>query len=317
MNLNNINKSLKIALLGGGISAERQVSLSSAQSVCQALQDLGFQVTNIDPKNQEQLQQLITDNFDLAYIALHGKGGEDGTIQGFLETINLIYTGSGIHSSATCIDKIKSKQVFDSCNINTPKSIYLYNKSQFSISEVDKNIGYPCVVKAASEGSTVGIYLVNNSTELNKAVENAFELDKNILIEKFISGKEYTVGVLGNSNPQALPVIEIIPKNGFYDYEAKYAEGGSIHICPAEIDSVSTKELQDMAINAHIALNCKGISRSDMIRDDKGKFWLLEVNTVPGMTKTSLVPDAAKVAGISFQELCLKIIAYALENKKG
>lgn len=305
--------SIKIALLAGGKSGEREVSLSSGRSVEQALKKVGFIVETLDPANKNDLRTLVAESFDVAFLALHGKGGEDGTIQGFLETLEIPYTGSGVWASATAVNKIISKHFYREAGIPTPQSIKL-ESSDISAETIIATVGIPCVVKAATEGSALGVYICNSTKEVSQAVQKVFTVDKSAFVESFVSGTEFTVGVLGEKDPVALPVIKIIPVNEFYDYESKYAEGGSQHICPAPLNEEETKQAQELALKAHKVLGCEGVSRTDLIQDKDGKFWVLETNTLPGMTSTSLLPDAARVKGISFEELCKQMVFEALDK---
>ena len=305
--------SIKIALLAGGKSGEREVSLSSGRSVEQALKKVGFIVETLDPANKNDLRTLVAESFDVAFLALHGKGGEDGTIQGFLETLEIPYTGSGVWASATAVNKIISKHFYREAGIPTPQSMKL-ESSDISAETIIATVGIPCVVKAATEGSALGVYICNSTKEVSQAVQKVFTVDKSAFVESFVSGTEFTVGVLGEKDPVALPVIKIIPVNEFYDYESKYAEGGSQHICPAPLNEEETKQAQELALKAHKVLGCEGVSRTDLIQDKDGKFWVLETNTLPGMTSTSLLPDAARVKGISFEELCKQMVFEALEK---
>lgn len=307
--------SVKVALLAGGKSGERAVSLSSGKSVEQALKKAGFQVVALDPADKNDLETLVTESFDVAFLALHGKGGEDGTIQGFLETVGIPYTGSGVWSSATAVNKITSKFFYREAHIPTPQSIRIFSPHTSS-KDIIFQVGLPCVVKAATEGSALGVYICNSEQDVTDAVEKVFTVDSSAFVETFIKGSEFTVGVLGTDNPEALPVIKIIPVHEFYDYESKYAEGGSQHICPAPLSDEETKQAQDLALKAHQVLGCQGVSRTDLIQDENGKFWVLETNTLPGMTATSLLPDAAKVKGISFEQLCSTMIFEALDKNQ-
>ena len=305
--------SIKIALLAGGKSGEREVSLSSGRSVEQALKKVGFIVETLDPANKNDLRTLVAESFDVAFLALHGKGGEDGTIQGFLETLEIPYTGSGVWASATAVNKIISKYFYREAGIPTPQSMKL-ESSDISVETIIATVGIPCVVKAATEGSALGVYICNSTKEVSQAVQKVFTVDKSAFVESFVSGTEFTVGVLGEKDPVALPVIKIIPVNEFYDYESKYSEGGSQHICPAPLNEEETKQAQELALKAHKVLGCEGVSRTDLIQDKDGKFWVLETNTLPGMTSTSLLPDAARVKGISFEELCKQMVFEALDK---
>lgn len=306
-------KEIRVALLAGGKSGERSISLASGEGAKQALIEAGFPVTVFDPANKEDLAALVQGNFDVAFLALHGKFGEDGTIQGFLETIGLPYIGPGVWSSATAIDKPKAKRCYQRDGIPTPCSMML-DSGNIDIERIVEEVGSHCVVKAATEGSALGVYLCEGEEEIASAVEKVFTVDSCAFVESFVQGDEFTVAVLGNDDPFALPVIKIVPSHEFYDFESKYAAGGSQHICPAPLSEEDTKRAMELAVAAHKTLECRGVSRSDLIRDARGDFWVLETNTIPGMTATSLLPDAARAAGMSFAELCTKLIAYALEK---
>ena len=265
----------RVALLSGGTSGEREISLASGKGALAALQEAGFPVQCFDPAKKEDLIALIEGNFDVAFLCLHGRKGEDGVIQGFLETIGLPYIGPGVWSSATAINKARSKEFY-------------------------RHV----VVKPATEGSSIGISIVDTREALEEAISEAFEHDSEIVVEKFVQGREFTVAVIGNDRPRALPIIEIIAQKGeFYDFESKYAAGGSRHICPAELSEEDAETIKKEAVAAHKALSCEGVSRTDFILDDEGKPWALETNTIPGMTETSLLPDAAAAAGIPFPQL--------------
>ena len=304
---------MKIAVLAGGVSGEREISIQSGVGAMKAIEKAGFKAEMIDPADKLELKKLIDGDFDLAFLCLHGKGGEDGTIQGFLESIGLPYTGSGVLSSAISIDKDKSKVMYREAGLPTPQSVTLLKGDEGNGSKVS-SIEYPCVVKPATEGSALGVYIVDSPGDIESAVQSVFEIDDEILIESFVSGVEVTAAVLGNGDPRPLPVIEIVPSHKFYDFESKYAPGGSKHICPARLNDDVTAKVQSLAVAAHKVLGCRGVSRTDMIIDESGTPWILETNTIPGMTETSLLPDAGRAAGYSFPELCTKLIELALED---
>ena len=306
--------SLSVALLAGGASGEREISLASGAGACEALKEAGFNVTMFDPSNREDLKALLDGEFDVAFICLHGKYGEDGTIQGLLEILNIPYIGSGVWSSSLAMDKARTKVFYRHFGINTPRSVTLHRGDSYNVEEIAEKLGFPCVVKPANEGSALGVHIVDNLEALAKAIEEVAEIDTEVLMETYIKGTELTVAVLGNKDPMALPVIEIVPKNEFYDFESKYAPGGSEHICPAPLSEKDTANAQQIAIAAHKALGCRGVSRTDIILDEAGVCWVLETNTVPGMTATSLFPDSARAAGYSFPEVCTKLIELALED---
>lgn len=307
---------ISVALLAGGKSGEREVSLVSGKAVYDALVEAGFSVTQIDPADKKDLVKLVEGSFDVAFLALHGKLGEDGTIQGMLEILGVPYTGPDVWSSATAIDKAKTKVVYERVGVPTPKSVLLLSPDDMDASQVVDEFGTSCVVKAATEGSALGVYLCNSFEEIESALQEVFKIDDKVIVETLIQGDEYTVGVLGTKDPRALPVIKIIPINEFYDFESKYAEGGSKHVCPAPLSDELTKKAQDIALLAHKGLECSGVSRTDLLMDEHGDFWALETNTIPGMTPTSLLPDAARSIGMSFTDLCIDLIADALENAR-
>ena len=304
---------IRVALLAGGRSGEREISLASAEGAGTALREAGFPVVQLDPAVPDDLKRLLEEPFDVAFLCLHGKLGEDGTIQGMLELLDIPYTGPGVWSSATAMDKSRTKTFYREHGVNTPPATTLYRDQDYDVDALLQEYGLPLVVKPGTEGSALGVAIVTKPEDIKSAIDQAFSLDNQILIEKYIEGTELTVAVLGNSEPYALPVIQIIPQNEFYDFESKYAPGGSQHLCPAPLDEATTKVVQDMAVAAHRCLECKGMSRTDIFLDTEGTPWALETNTIPGMTSTSLLPDAARAAGISFPELCTRLIEYALE----
>lgn len=308
-------QTVRVALLAGGTSDEREISLASGQGALRALRAAGFQVSEFDPAKHDDLVKLITEDFDVAFLCMHGKKGEDGVLQGFLEMIELPYIGSDVCSSAIAMDKARAKVFYHDADIRTPESITLYRGHSYQVDEICKVLGDSCVVKPGTEGSALGVYVVSGVQEIEKAIHEAFRLDSEILVERFVKGTEVTVAVLGNDELQALPVIQIVPRNEFYDFESKYAPNGSQHICPAPLDESTTKTVQDMAVQAHKVLGCSGLSRSDFIIDEANQCWILETNTLPGMTETSLLPDAGRAAGIEFPDLCAKLIELALEKK--
>ncbi|MBQ9044146.1 MAG: D-alanine--D-alanine ligase [Eggerthellaceae bacterium] len=303
----------KVVLLAGGTSGEREISIASGKGAQQALQEAGFDVTWIDPADKNDLKRLIEEHFDVAFLCLHGKMGEDGTVQGMLELLGIPYTCSGVLSSAIAMDKAKSKVFYELAGIPTPPSVTLTREEGYDVEKVLRTVGTPCVVKPATEGSALGVTIVEDPLPLKAVIDETFEIDRLVLVEKFVDGTEVTAAVLGNDQPEALPVIKIVPMGEFYDFDSKYAPGGSQHICPAPLEEELTAVIQDYAARAHRALGCSGVSRSDFIIDAEGVPWILETNTIPGMTATSLLPDAAKARGMSFPGLCTKLIEFALE----
>ena len=306
----------RVALLSGGTSGEREISIASGDGAEAALKEAGFSVDRFDPANKDDLKALIDGDYDVAFLCLHGRHGEDGVIQGFLEMIGLPYIGPGVWSSAIAINKARSKDFYRLAGVPTAPSVTLRAGEPYTISDIIAQVGDHVVVKPASEGSSIGVSIVSGADDIEKAIDEAFSHDTEVVVEKFISGREFTVAVIGNDKPRALPIIEIIAQKGeFYDFESKYAAGGSKHICPAELPEEETATIQREAIGAHKALDCEGVSRTDFILDDEGKPWALETNTIPGMTSTSLLPDAARAAGIPFPQLCTMLVQYALERK--
>jgi D-alanine-D-alanine ligase len=296
-------KNKKIGVLYGGFSSERKISILSGKSVLKALKKLKVSVCGIDV-DKNIAEKIKKEKINIVYIALHGSKGENGAIQGMLEMMNIPYTGCGIFASSISMDKDTSKKFFKYMNILTPDWKTLKNSEM--IPKIKK---YPVIVKPASQGSALGITIVKNAFQLTPAVKKAFKYDKEVIIENFIAGKEITVGVL---NGKALPIVEIIPKGKFYDFKSKYQNGGSKHIIPAGISYNVYKTAQNYAEKIYKDLKCKSICRVDMIVDKNNKVWVLENNTIPGMTKTSLIPDASKIAGYNFENLVLKILEGAL-----
>ena len=307
---------IRVAVLRGGRSAEREVSLNTGGQVAEALNSMGFDVVTIDTDDDEFVVSLVGAQADVVFICLHGRFGEDGTVQGLCELLELPYIGSGVLASALAIDKVKSKQFFSHDGLATPDYAVLHRGELVEIDELVATLGEKTVVKPANEGSSVGMTIVHEAAELPAAIEKAFEHDRTILVERFVAGVEVTVAVIGNEDAVALPTLEIEPVHEFYDYDSKYVPGMSRHIIPARVSEEARAECQRLAVAAHKTLGCRGISRSDTIVDGDGSVWLLETNTIPGMTSTSLVPDAARAAGIEFPELCRMIVEYALTPRR-
>jgi D-alanine-D-alanine ligase len=308
------HRKMKVALLMGGSSSERAISLMSGAQVESALRRLGHDVIIIDPAAYS-VAALAQSRPDAAFIALHGRYGEDGCIQGTLEMLGIPYTGSRVLASAVAMDKIVSKILFAAAKIPTPPYVTV-NRSDASEPALARarSLGFPCVVKPSSQGSTVGITIVKEGAALADALELAFRSDPDALIEKYVAGTEVTVGVLGTRTPRALPALEIVPKNEFYDWDSKYTPGKSEHVVPARIPETSRAECERLAVEAHLALRCRGYSRVDMIVEPSGQVWVLEANTLPGLTPVSLLPDAAKAEGISFDQLIQTILDSAFDE---
>ena len=301
----------KIGVLMGGLSSEREVSLASGAAILKALQEKGYGPVAIDV-GRDVAASLRAKGVEAAFIALHGKFGEDGAIQGMLEVMGIPYTGSGILASAIGMDKTVSKQVFRSQGLLVGPYEVLNRADAGKAGEAFARVGLPAVVKPHAEGSSVGVSLVFTKEEAGSAIELAFRYGGEILIEKFIKGKEVQVGVLGE---RALGAIEIVPKNIFYDYEAKYKEGMSDHFFPARLPQAVYQRTLRAGLAAHRAIGCRGYSRVDFIIDDAGDPYILEVNTLPGMTATSLLPDIARGVGISFPDLVEEILRMAVAEK--
>lgn len=299
-------KQEKIAVLYGGNSAEREVSLNSGQAIANGLIQAGFNVTLVDTKTV-LLAELLTDKIDRVFIALHGRGGEDGCIQGALEYLGIPYTGSKVLGSALSMDKVKSKQIFKACNLPTaPFSVIeKVDFEQADLTKVLADLGGRVMVKPANEGSSIGMAQAQSVEQLKKALTEAFGFDQQVLLEAWIDGPEYTVGILGD---EALPAIHMETPREFYDYEAKYQSNSTQYHCPCGLNAQDEDEIKMLALKAFTATGAEGWGRVDLMRNKTGEWQLLEVNTVPGMTETSLVPKAAKVFGLSFSELVSKIL---------
>ncbi|HEX8076697.1 MAG TPA: D-alanine--D-alanine ligase [Chthoniobacterales bacterium] len=298
----------KIAVLMGGPGAERDVSVATGKGVAKALRSLGAEVTEVDVKGADF---PLPDGVELAFIALHGTFGEDGQVQQILEERGVPYTGEGVAGSELAFNKIRSKEAFQRHNVATPYW-------QIITASQRPTIPIPFVIKTPRQGSTVGVHIIRNEREVDAAVADASTYDRELLVEKFIPGRELTIGILGD---EPLPIIEIIPKGGFYDFTNKYpflnpsGGGAAEHVCPAKIGDESTRAIQDLALRAHRALGLQVYSRVDVMLADSGEPTVLEVNTIPGMTEASLLPEAAGVAGISYPELCRRIIELSTKRQ--
>jgi D-alanine-D-alanine ligase len=305
---------LRVAVLYGGISNERPVSLHSGEQVHEALDSLGCSNTLIDTQDAAAaFDQLAHGSYDVAFIALHGKGGEDGSIQGVCELLGIPHTGSGVLASALAMDKGRAKSLYADAGIPTASARRLVNGAPYEAAAIVDEIGIPCVVKPIGDGSSVGMSIVHAAGELAVAIEKAAATGQDVLVERYVAGTEVTCAVLGNDEPEALPVIEIVPHSEFYDYEQKYSANGAEHVCPARLDAGVYALVQEHAVRAHRALGCAGMSRSDFIVTAEGVPYILETNTIPGMTSTSLLPDAARHVGYDFPALCATMVGYALE----
>jgi D-alanine-D-alanine ligase len=297
----------KIGVLYGGLSSEREISIKSGKAVFDALKKMNLRAVGIDV-DKNVAEKIKKEGIDIAYIVLHGPRGEDGTIQGMLEIMGIPYTGCGVFASSASMDKDISKKLFRCSGIPTPDWTVI---KQFEpVVDIKK---YPVVVKPVSQGSTIGVTIVKNTSQFALAAKEAFKYDKEIMVESFVSGKEVAVSVL---NGKALPVIEIVPKGSFYDFKSKYQKSGSKHIIPARISGKAYLNAQNYAEKIFKVFKCKAVCRIDMIVDRNNKVWVLENNTIPGMTTTSLLPDASETVGYDFSDLVLKIIESALYDSK-
>ncbi|MCU1793773.1 D-alanine--D-alanine ligase [Pectobacterium polaris] len=302
----------KVAVLLGGTSAEREVSLLSGQAVLAGLKEAGINAHAVDTRDFP-VTKLKEEGFTNVFIALHGRGGEDGTLQGVLEFLGLPYTGSGVMASALTMDKLRTKQVWQT--VGLPVSPYVaLDRRQYSETAANAllakfaHLGLPLIVKPSREGSSVGMSKVNTLSELPAALEEAFRHDDDVLVEKWLTGPEYTVAILGDD---VLPSIRIQPAGTFYDYEAKYLSDDTQYFCPSGLSDEQEQTLAGLAMAAYRAVDCSGWGRVDFMLDSDGAFYLLEVNTSPGMTSHSLVPMAARQRGLTFSQLVVKILGLA------
>ena len=294
----------KVAVLAGGSSNEREISLLSGRAVYDSLIRSGIDAAWLDVNESSLVRTMTEGSFDMAFIVLHGRFGEDGTVQGMLEELDIPYTGSGVKGSMLAIDKIASRKVFEKNGIRVPPYRVLKGGDTFSLSR----IAPPVVVKPATEGSSIGLSLVKREAELARACEEAFKYGDRILIEDFIESREITVSILGD-NP--LSLVEIRPKNRFYDFESKYQNPATEYIVPARLPRGLSKKIQDIALAVHRALHLSDLSRVDMLVDSADNIFVLEANSIPGLTQRSLFPKAAGASGIDFDRLCLEILRLA------
>ena len=299
----------RVAVLYGGKSAEREVSLKSGAAVIDALTSAGVDVVAIDV-GDDLLDRLQNEKIDRAFIILHGRGGEDGSMQGLLECLGIPYTGSGILASALAMDKLRTKQVWQSLGIPTPRHAVLASESDCL--QASTELGFPLIVKPAHEGSSIGMAKVNSAEELIAAWQDAAQYDSQVLVEQWIHGPEFTIAVLRG---QVLPPIALGTPHVFYDYDAKYIANDTQYRIPCGLDSAKEQELIDLTARACDAIGIEGWGRLDVMQDEQGRFWLLEVNTAPGMTDHSLVPMAARAAGLDFQQLVLAILAESVKTR--
>jgi len=307
-------KKLRLALLAGGKSGEREVSLKGAAEVAKALNPQKYEVKRYDPATDLAKLAADSDSLDVAFILLHGPFGEDGTVQGLLDLLSIPYQGSGVLGSAVAMDKNLAKILYRNAGLKIPEWYMAAKEDIDNPSKVLGHLGLPMVIKPASQGSSLGMTIARSEEDIARGLQKAFAIDTEVMAEEFISGREITGGVIGNAELTALPLVEIIPgeEYEFFDYEAKYQPGATKEICPANLEEPLTIRAQNYALTAHRALQLRGYSRTDMIisNDD---IYVLETNTIPGMTPTSLLPQAAAAAGLDFSALLDRLIELALE----
>jgi D-alanine-D-alanine ligase len=309
---------MRVAVLKGGRSLEREVSLRSGTNVEGALRRLGHDVIAIDV-DQHLIRTLRAERPEIAFIAMHGRGGEDGTVQELLEIIGIPYTGSGVSASARAMDKVVAKGAFSAIGVPTP-AFHTFSRTAFQelgaadlLGEIVDQIGLPVIVKPAKQGSALGIKVAATQADLPGALVAALSYDDRVLVEQFIEGRELAVSVLGNGDDAwALPVVEAIPRErAFYDFESRYTPGMTDLVCPADLSDTVSQEAARLALACYRTLNCRGFGRVDMLLDESGALWVLELNTIPGMTDTSLLPMAAEAAGLGFDEVVSRILERA------
>jgi D-alanine-D-alanine ligase len=308
---------MKLAVLRGGRSAEREVSLRSGAQVEEALRGLGHEVVGVD-LDAATWDTLRDGGFACVFNALHGRLGEDGAVQGMLELLGIPYTGSGILASALCMDKSRSNSVMAGAGLHIPDFEELEIKEGVAADVVERLVsrfGLPIVVKPVREGSTIGLTIAKDADECASGLALAARYDRRVLVQRFVAGTEITVGVLATPEVQVLPTLEIVSDNPTYDYDAKYTAGKSHHIIPARIEERARATSADAAGRAFVLLGCAGMARVDIIVDAKSTPWILEVNTVPGLTELSLLPDAARAAGVAFDQLCQRLVDHAIQRQ--
>ena len=309
-------KNKKIAVLYGGVSNERDVSLRSGKNVFDAIISIGLDAILIDTKDRSFIAKLSDQKIDIACIMLHGRGGEDGSIQGLLEIMGIPYTGSKVLASSVAMNKVASKRIWDAVGVPTPKYKVIDNEMNLNdqCEKIQKYFPFPLVVKAVSEGSSFGVSIIKKEVQFYETVKKTVEEYEDVFVEEYIRGKEVTTGILGTgASAKALPVLELKPNSDFYDYKAKYTAGGTKFIIPAHLSKAVYNKTQRVALKAYKSLGCSGFARIDAIIDKDGVPYVHDANTIPGMTDLSDLPAQAKAEGISYEELVLYILASALE----
>ncbi len=310
MSENEMKQFGKVGVLLGGRSAEREISIMSGTGVLNALKSQGVDAHAFDPA-ERSLAELAAEKFDRVFIALHGRYGEDGSLQGALEQLGIAYTGSGVMASAIAMDKIFTKKIWQNHQLPTPGYVVLTPLTELSL--VPDELGLPLIIKPPHEGSTIGITKVNSHAEMDAAYALAAQFDDEVLAEEFIQGRELTVAILGaGATAYALPIIEIVAPEGNYDYQNKYFTDDTKYLCPAPLDDALSAQIQQMCVDAYRAINCEGWARVDVLLRASDKLpFLIEINTSPGMTGHSLVPMAARAAGMSYEDVCMEILKSA------
>ncbi len=311
---------LKIVVIYGGISSEREVSLRSGAAVFAALKRAGYRNVSLFDLTRQSMGELLRMPMELAFLALHGEGGEDGCIQGMLELAGIPYTGSSVEASANCMNKIRTKELLSREGIPTPRFMTLHAEECGDLIALEQRlvheIGYPMVLKAPHQGSSIGVVIVKEASELMEAIAEVLRYGDSVLVEEFVDGAELTLPILGNRELTALPIVEITSENEFYDYGAKYTQGMCHHIIPARISKEQEREINEIGMRAYRLMSCEGLSRIDFILDRVKGPMLIEINTLPGMTEMSLFPDSAAYGGISFEELVDRIVRLATEKEE-
>lgn len=315
-----MNHDLNILVVCGGISTEREVSLRSGKAIFEALIRKGYKNTELFDLRRDNIAAVLEKKPDIVFLGLHGKGGEDGCIQGLLELAGIPYTGPGVATSAVCMDKILTKRVLANAGLPTAKFV-VYRKEECSninsvIDNLIEKIGLPMVLKSPCQGSSIGVVLVKSKDTMKEAIEEVFKYGDHLLAEQFVAGPELTLPIMGNDDLTVLPVIEITSEREFYDYTAKYTNGLCHHIIPANIDKITENEVIEIGKRAYKILCCKGLSRIDFIVDKKDGPMIIEVNTLPGMTDMSLFPDAARYMGICYDDLVEMFLNYGLSARR-
>lgn len=315
-----MKKNIKILVICGGISTEREVSLRSGEAIFNALVRKGYNNVELFDLKRDNIKEILEKKPNIAFLGLHGKGGEDGSIQGFLELAGIPYTGPGVAASAICMDKIFTKRILENAGLPTAKFVVYHRDEcvdkQKVISQMIDKIGLPMVLKSPCQGSSIGVVMVKDIENMSAAIDEVFKYGDYLLAEQFVKGTEITLPIMGNEELVTLPIIEITSEREFYDYTAKYTSGLCHHIIPANIDKATEKEVINIGIKAYKELHCCGLSRVDFIVDiNKGPI-IIEVNTLPGMTDMSLFPDAARYVGISYEDLVERILEYGLQARR-